>query len=66
MENFWGTKSWRKILEELKWKVDISIKTKNVFNPKKKIALQEISNISRRLNNIWIWIDVFSSKNTLK
>jgi len=32
MENFWRTKSWRKILEGLKRKVDISIGTKNIFN----------------------------------
>jgi len=33
IENFIGTKSWRKILEELKWKVDIFIRIKNIFNP---------------------------------
>jgi len=33
MENFWGTKSLRKILEGLKQKVDIFIGTKNIFNP---------------------------------
>jgi len=32
MENFIGTKSWRKILEGLKWKVGIFIGTKNIFN----------------------------------
>jgi len=34
MENFIGTKSWKKILEGLKRKVDIFIGTKNIFNPK--------------------------------
>jgi len=33
MENFIGTKSWRKILEGLKQKVGIFIGTKNIFNP---------------------------------
>ena len=33
IENFIGTKSWRKILEWLKQKVDIFIGTKNIFNP---------------------------------
>jgi len=33
MENFRGTKSWRKILEGLKWKVSIFIGIKNIFNP---------------------------------
>ena len=33
MENFLGTKSWRKILEGLKRKVCIFIGTKNIFNP---------------------------------
>jgi len=33
MKNFIGTKSWRKILEGLKQKVDIFIRTKNIFNP---------------------------------
>jgi len=32
MENFLGTKSWRKILEGLKRKIDIFIGTKNIFN----------------------------------
>jgi len=36
MENFWRTKSWRKILEGLKRKVGIFIGTKNIFNPKGK------------------------------
>jgi len=36
MENFIGTKSWRKILEGLKRKVDIFIGAKNIFNPIKK------------------------------
>ena len=35
IENFIGTKSWRKILEGLKRKVGIFIRTKNIFNPKK-------------------------------
>ena len=30
---FFGTKSWRKILDGLKRKVDIFIGTKNIFNP---------------------------------
>ena len=30
--NFIGIKSWRKILERLKWKVGIFIGTKNIFN----------------------------------
>ena len=34
IENFIETKSWRKILEGLKQKVDIFIGTKNTFNPK--------------------------------
>jgi len=34
MENFLGTKSWSEILERLKQKVDIFIRTKNIFNPK--------------------------------
>ena len=34
MENFIGTKNWRKILEGLKRKVGIFIGTKNIFNPK--------------------------------
>ena len=33
MENFWGTKSWMKILEGLKQKVGVFIETKNIFNP---------------------------------
>jgi len=33
IENFIGTKSWRKILEGLKRKVGIFIGTKNIFNP---------------------------------
>jgi len=33
MEIFWGTTSWRKILEGLKQKVGIFIGTKNIFNP---------------------------------
>jgi len=33
MENFLGTKSWKKILEELKRKVNIFIRTKNILNP---------------------------------
>ena len=36
IENFIGTKSWMKSLEELKWKVGIFIGTKNIFNPKIK------------------------------
>jgi len=36
IENFILTKSWRKILEGLKRKVDIFIGSKNIFNPKKK------------------------------
>jgi len=39
IENFIGTKSWRKILEGLKRKVDIFIGTKNIFNPKKNQQL---------------------------
>jgi len=39
MEKFWGTKSWRKILERLKQKIDIFIETKNIFNPKNNIKL---------------------------
>jgi len=31
MENFIGTKSWRKILERLKWKIGIFMETKNIF-----------------------------------
>jgi len=31
-EKLLGTKSWRKILEGLKWKVVIFIGTKNIFN----------------------------------
>jgi len=34
IENFIGTKNWRKILEGLKRKIDIFIGTKNIFNPK--------------------------------
>jgi len=34
IENFTGTKSWRKILEGLKRKVGIFIEFKNIFNPK--------------------------------
>ena len=34
IENFIGTKSWRKFLEGPKRKVDIFIGTKNIFNPK--------------------------------
>ena len=34
IENFIGTKSWRKILEGLKRNVDIFIGNKNIFNPK--------------------------------
>ena len=33
IENFIGTKSWRKILEGLKRKVGIFIGIKNIFNP---------------------------------
>ena len=33
MKNFIGTKSWKKILEGLKRKVDIFIRTINIFNP---------------------------------
>jgi len=33
MKNFWRTKSWRNFLEVLKWKFDIFIGTKNIFNP---------------------------------
>ena len=32
IENFWGTKSQINYLERLKQKVDIFIKTKNIFN----------------------------------
>jgi len=32
MKNYWGTKTWRNFLEQLKLKVDIFIKTKNIFN----------------------------------
>jgi len=34
MKNFWGTKSLKKSLEKLKWKICIFIETKNTFNPK--------------------------------
>jgi len=34
IENFIGTKSYRKILEGLKRKVSIFIGSKNIFNPK--------------------------------
>jgi len=34
MENFVGTKSQRNFLEELKRKIDIFIRTKNIFNQK--------------------------------
>ena len=33
IEEFIGTKSWKKILKRLKRKVDIFIGTKNIFNP---------------------------------
>jgi len=33
---FYKTKNWRMILEELKWKVDIFIKIKNIFIPIQK------------------------------
>jgi len=33
IENFIGTKSWRKILEGLKWKFGIFIGTKKIINP---------------------------------
>jgi len=33
---FYKTKNWIMILEELKWKVDIFIKIKNIFSPIKK------------------------------
>jgi len=33
VENCIGTKSWKKKLEELKWKVGIFIRIKNIFNP---------------------------------
>ena len=32
MENFLETKSWRNFLEGLKWKVDIFIGIKNIFD----------------------------------
>jgi len=46
MENFIGTKSWRKILEGLKRKVGIFIRTKNMFNPKIKHTLSRSWNKS--------------------
>jgi hypothetical protein len=44
IENFIGTKSWRKILEGPKRKVDIFIGTKNIFNP--LINIQSLPRIS--------------------
>jgi hypothetical protein len=38
IENFIGTKSWRKILEGLKRKFGIFIGTKNIFNPSRNIT----------------------------
>jgi len=37
MKIFRRTKSWRKILKKLKRKVDIFIRTKNIFNPKTNV-----------------------------
>jgi len=51
MENFIETKSWRKILEWLKRKVDIFIGTKNIFNPTYFESLQ----IRRNHNGIPYW-----------
>ena len=36
METFLGTKIWRKNLEGLKRKINVSIGIKNIFNPKNK------------------------------
>ena len=41
IENFIGTKSRRKFLGGLKRKVDIFIRTKNIFNPKNSITILE-------------------------
>jgi len=42
-EKILGTKSRKKILEGLKWKVDIFIGTKNIFNPKKNTHINGLS-----------------------
>jgi len=46
MENFRGTKNWRKILEGLKRKISIFIGTKNIFNPFFIFVLLIICNLS--------------------
>ena len=48
MENFLGTKSWRKFLEGLKRKINVFIGTKNIFNPKNKVCRLNICRRSVR------------------
>ena len=56
MENFWRTKSWRKILEGLKRKVGIFIGTKNIFNPNIFISMfsKNIMNVITSRNSVVI------------
>jgi len=42
MENFLGTKSHRNFLEGLKQKIDIFIRTKNIFNPIDNYSLKNL------------------------
>ena len=60
IENFIGTKSWRKILEKLKRKVDIFIETKNIFKHYIKVFLSvcilHVVVAKKKLPDIWNWL----------
>jgi len=71
MENFVGTKSWRKILDGLKQKVDIFTGTKNISNKKKtydSFDLAYLGFIRRRVKFPYkwrCWISKFLSTTTI-
>jgi len=52
---FIGTKSLKKILERLKWKVSIFIGTKNIFNPIINIRVNIVREVSL-LFGLLLWV----------
>jgi len=56
MGNFWGTKNWRKFLEGLKRKVDIFIRTKNIFNPAINVPILCVNII--KLSFVYMYINM--------
>ena len=60
IENFIRTKSWRNFLEGLKQKVDIFIKTKNIFNLILYLKSYQCNHHLNQLRNFKPFLDVTS------